>query len=70
MLDKLIELLKEKHGKKLDLNNDVYYLFLNGGLFTIYLDDEEKELKVQVEFLPVNNTFVYFSEESITTLLD
>lgn len=68
-IEKLIKLLKEKHGKDLDLKNDVYYLFVKGALFSIYLDEEEKEIKVNVEFLPEDKTFVYFSDEDINDLL-
>lgn len=69
MVDKLMELLKEKHGKELDIKSDVYYLFLKGGLFSIWYDEDERQLKVNVEFLPENNTFVYFSEEDIEDLI-
>lgn len=65
MLDKLIELLKEKHGEDLDLQNQVYYLFFKDGLFSVYLEDDTKTLKVAVELLPENNTFVYQTRESI-----
>lgn len=70
LTNELIRLLKEKHGKDLDLQNEVYYLFLKGGLFTIYLDEDTKTLKVEVEFLPEDGTHVYFSEESLENLMN
>ncbi|WP_153014979.1 hypothetical protein [Heyndrickxia coagulans] len=69
MVDKLIELLKKKHGKELNLKDDVYYLFLKGGLFSLYYDEDEKKVKVEVEYLPDDNTFVYFSDEELDTLM-
>lgn len=69
IVDTLIKILKEKHGKDLDLKNDVYYLFLKGGLFSLYFDEDEKSIKVDVEFLPEENTFVYFSDEELEKLM-
>lgn len=70
MVNKLTEILKEKHGDKLNLKEDVYYLFLKGGLFTLYFDEDEKTVKVGVEFLPEESTFVYHSEENIEDYLE
>lgn len=69
-VDKLIKLLEEMHGKKLDLENDVYYLFLEDGLFSLYIEEDTKTLKVEVDFLPPNNTFVYNSKQKLEDLLD
>lgn len=69
-IDKLMELLEEKHGKKIALSTDVYYLYLKGGLFSIWYDEDEKQIKVNVEFLPEENTFVYFADEDIEDLLN
>jgi hypothetical protein len=68
-IEKLMELLKEKHGKELDIKNDVYYLFLKGGLFSIWCDEDEKTIKVNVEFLPEDKTFIYFSDKDLEDLL-
>lgn len=69
MIDGLIQLLEEKHGKKLDLENEIYYLFLDGGLFTIYYDEDEKSMQACVEMLPNDKTFVYFSNTDINKLV-
>jgi hypothetical protein len=69
MVDKLIKILKEKHGEDLDLKNNNYFLFLKDGLFTVYLDEDTKTLKVEVEFLPEEKTFVYRSDESLEDLV-
>ena len=69
LVDVLTKILKEKHGKDLDLKNDVYYLFLKGGLFSLYYDEDEKTIKVNLEFLPEENTFVYFSDEDLEKLV-
>lgn len=68
VVEVLTKLLKEKHGD-LDLKNDVYYLFLKGGMFSLYYDEDEKSIKVNVEFLPYDNTFVYFSDEELDKLM-
>lgn len=65
LVDVLTKLLKEKHGKDLNLKDDVYYLFLKGGLFSLYFDVDDKSIKVNIEFLPDENTFVYFSDEEL-----
>lgn len=70
MVDKLIELLKEKHGRELDLKNgEVHYLFLKNGVFSIYLEEDTKTVKVDVEFLPEEKTFIYHSDESLHDLI-
>lgn len=56
-LDKAIEVLKEKHGRDLSLKDDVYYLFGKDFALNVYLD--EGTLKVDIEMLPENHTFVY-----------
>lgn len=69
-LDKLIKLLREKHGKDFDLESgEVYYLFLKDGLFTLYIEEDTKTLKVEVEFLPEGKTFIYHSDESFEGLI-
>jgi hypothetical protein len=68
-IEKLTKLLEEKHGE-INVKDDVYYLFLKDGLFSVWYDEDEKQLKVNVEFLPEENTFVYFSEKSIEDLLE
>jgi hypothetical protein len=69
-IGKLIKLLEEKHGKKIELTTDVYYLFLKGGVFSLWRDDDKKQIQVGIEFLPEENTFVYFADEDIEDLLD
>jgi hypothetical protein len=48
----------------------VYYLFLKGGVFSLWRDDDKKQIQVGIEFLPEENTFVYFADEDIEDLLD
>ncbi len=71
MLDKVLKLLEEKHGKKPDLKEgEVFYLFLGDGLFSLYLEEDTKTLKVDVEFLDREKTFIYFGEEKLEDLMD
>ncbi|NRG44215.1 hypothetical protein HRF87_05490 [Bacillus sp. CRN 9] len=69
LVKQLTELLKEKHGRNLNLKDDVYYLFLKGGLFSLYYDEDEKTVKANVEFLPPDNTFIYHSEQKLESLM-
>jgi len=39
------------------------------GVFSVYLD-EEKQLKVDVEFPPGDDTFVYFSDQELEKLMN
>lgn len=68
-IETLMKLLKEKHGEDLNLTNDVYYLFFKDGLFSLSFDEDENSLKVNVEFLPEENTFVYFCDENLEELI-
>ena len=69
-MDKLIELLKERHGGALDFKDgQVYYLFLQDGLFSVYLEEDTKTLKVDIEVLPEGNTFIYHSLERLEGLV-
>lgn len=63
--DKLIGILREEHGEDLNLKDEVYYLFFKDGLFELYYDEDEKTIKVNVEFLPEDGTHVYFRDDSI-----
>jgi hypothetical protein len=69
IVDMLTKILKEKHGDNLNLRNDVYYLFLKGGLFSLYYDEDEDTIKANIEFLPEDRTFVYFSDEDLVELV-
>jgi predicted nucleotidyltransferase len=66
---KIMEILKEKHGKDLNIKDDVYYLFLKGAVACIYLDEDTKTLKVDFDFLPEDNTFIYHTDISVDDLL-
>lgn len=70
LADKLIKLLKEKHGQELNLQEEIYYLFLKDGLFTLWLDQDTKTLKVEVEFQDEDARFVYMSDEKLEDLLE
>lgn len=61
-IQKLIALIKERHGANLDLNNEDYVLYLKDGIFKLSLD-EEKTLKVELEFN--DSTKVYFTNKTI-----
>jgi len=50
LLDKLFEELKEVCLKEIDLNNKHYFLFFEDGVFTVYFDEDDKEMKVDVQF--------------------
>ncbi|GEM00866.1 hypothetical protein SAMN05421839_10226 [Halolactibacillus halophilus] len=64
----ILALLKEKHGEKLDLKNDVYYLFLEDAVVCVYFDEDEKSIKVEIEILP-ETTFVYYSTKNLDSLI-
>jgi hypothetical protein len=68
MIDNFLELLRAKHGKDLDLEKDVYFLFLKGGLFSIYYDPDEDKVQMTIEMLPYDHTYVYYSDMDLVTL--
>jgi hypothetical protein len=69
LVDRLIENIESKHGK-MNLKEDVYYLFLPDGLFTLYYDEDEKTIKVNVEFLPEEKTYVYYTDARLSELME
>lgn len=69
MINNLMDLLKAKHDGDLDLENNVYYLFLKDGLFSIYYDEDEKTVKANIEYLPQENTFIYFDSQKLDDLI-
>jgi hypothetical protein len=60
MHNKIIKLIKEKHGDKLNLKDDVYYLILKDAVISLYYDEDTKTIKIDVEATPEEKTFVYF----------
>ena len=69
-MKKIIELLKQKHGGELNFDNyQSYYLFTKDGLVTIFLDQDTKTLKVEVEFLEENEIYIYHSDERLKDLI-
>lgn len=63
LLQSLMAELKNKHNGELDLKNEHYYLFFKDGVFNVYLDEDEKELKVDVTFS--DGIKIYFSTKGI-----
>ncbi|MFY0744825.1 hypothetical protein AB1K09_20360 [Solibacillus silvestris] len=69
-MNKLLELLKEKHGGELKFDNyQSYYLFLKDGLLTVYMDQDTKTLKIEVEMLQENEVYIYHSDEKMENLM-
>lgn len=69
-MDKIIELLKEKHGGKLELNDyQSYHLFLKDGVVTAFLDQDTKTLKIEMEFLEEGQIYIYHSDERLEDLI-
>ncbi|MDM8100968.1 hypothetical protein [Oceanobacillus oncorhynchi] len=56
--------LKKQHGQDLDLENHNYYLFYQDGLFEVSLDEDEKELKVNIVLLGDSGR-VYFTDKNL-----
>ncbi len=67
LLNEVIAELKRKHGNKLDLENHHYFLFFDDGVFDIYLDQDEKELKVDIVFS--DGIQVYHSSKKLEELI-
>ena len=71
MINPLLEILKELHGEEISFKDgQVYYVHFKDGLFSVYLDQDEKEIKVNVEFLPEEHTYIYHSDKHLENLLD
>jgi len=64
----LMNELVAKHGSQLDLKNEHYTMICSDGVFTLYLDQEEKSLKVNIELTETPKC--YFSELSISELME
>lgn len=62
----VIKILKEQHGGELSLNNgEVYFLFTKDAMVSVYLDEESRTLKVEIDGLPEDNYKVYHSDVSL-----
>lgn len=68
MHNNVLSLLKEKHGEKLDLKNDVYYLFLKDAVVCVYVEEEANSIKIEIDTLP-ETTFVYYSNVTLKSLI-
>jgi len=64
LTEKLFAELKKQHGEHLDLKNHSYYLFFKDGLFTVYFDEDEKTIKVEINMLGDSGR-VYFTDKKI-----
>lgn len=67
LLSALITELKEKHGEELDLGKHHYFLFLEGGVFDVYLDQDEKEIKVNIQLS--DGVKVYHSTKNLEEMM-
>lgn len=61
-MDKILGILEKKHGDKLDLKNHIYYLFVNDAVISVFYDEDEKRIKIDVELTGDEGRFVYFDE--------
>lgn len=68
LLTALMNELVTKHGAELDLKNDHYTLVCSDGVFTLYLDQDEKSLKVNIELTETPKC--YFSDLSLSELME
>lgn len=67
MHNKIFEiLLKQMDGKSLELDKKEYFLFIEDAMIRVYLDEEEKKLKVEVEMFDPENAH-FFYRKDITT---
>lgn len=60
LLDGLIAIVQKNHIVDLDLKEDVYYIRLKDAMVCLYYNEDERSIKVDVEMIPKENTFVYF----------
>ena len=69
-VEKLLELVVEKHGDRLDFNNgEEYFLFLRDGYINLSIDMEEGALAVQTCRNGKGNTHVFKSDLEVADLL-
>ncbi|MFD1203558.1 hypothetical protein ACFQ38_00205 [Sporosarcina contaminans] len=65
----LLDELEKKHGEELNLNDHHYFLFYKDGLFQIYFDEDEKTIKVDVDFMGDAGK-VYFTDKRMEEELE
>lgn len=66
LTSKTMEIIKKKlkeMDREIDLKNDVYYLFVKDGCVSIWYDEDEKTIKISVELLPENNSYILFKND-------
>jgi hypothetical protein len=59
-MNELLEIIREQHGSKLKLKEEVYYLVINDAVICVSLDEEDNTIKIDVDAVPEGKTFVYF----------
>ena len=57
-----MNLIHESHKENLKLKENVYYLVLEDAVASLYFDEDEKRIKIDIEMTPKEKTFVYFSK--------
>ncbi|GGD05240.1 hypothetical protein [Pontibacillus salipaludis] len=68
MHNRILSLIKEQHQTELNFKEDVYYLILKDGVATVFVEEETKTLKIEIEETPEEKTYVYFNQD--TSLMD
>lgn len=69
-LNKALAIIKEKNdGEDLDINKNEYHLFMKDAHVLIYLDDETKTIKVEVEMFDEGRAKIYFSDLELEEIM-
>lgn len=69
-MDEIMKILREQHGKDLTFKNgENYYLFFKDAMLNVCLGEDTKTLKVGVEFLTEDQTFVYSTDKPLPDLV-
>ena len=63
MHNKILQMIKDQHQSKLDIHEEVYYLVLKDAVISVYYNEDEKQIKVNIEQTPQDKTFVYFNQK-------
>ena len=62
LIEKVMTLIKEYHGDKLNLADDYYQMVFPDGTIDLYFDEEEKTIKIEVNF--IENMVVYKTDKT------
>lgn len=66
---KALGIIDQKNNEEIDIRKNEYHLFMKDAHVLIYFDEEEKEIKVNVEKYDEDRAKVFFSDVKLDEIM-